>query len=29
MTGGNESAAALLLNLNHQTFRYRRRKLEK
>jgi DNA-binding NtrC family response regulator len=26
MTGGNESAAALLLNLNHQTFRYRRRK---
>ena len=29
MTGGNESAAALLLNLNHQTFRYRRKRLEK
>jgi DNA-binding NtrC family response regulator len=29
ITGGNESAAALLLNLNHQTFRYRRRRLEK
>jgi DNA-binding NtrC family response regulator len=29
ITGGNESAAALLLNLNHQTFRYRRRKLGK
>ncbi len=29
MTEGNESAAALLLNLNHQTFRYRRRRLGK
>jgi DNA-binding NtrC family response regulator len=26
-TGGNESQAAKLLNLNHHTFRYRRRKL--
>jgi len=29
MTGGNESAAALLLNLNHQTFRYRRKRIGK
>lgn len=27
MAGGNESKAAKLLNLNHHTFRYRRRKL--
>jgi DNA-binding NtrC family response regulator len=27
MTGGNESQAALLLKLNHHTFRYRRKKL--
>jgi DNA-binding NtrC family response regulator len=27
MAGGNESAAARLLNINHHTFRYRRRKL--
>jgi len=27
MTGGNESRAAALLNLNHHTFRYRKRKL--
>jgi DNA-binding NtrC family response regulator len=27
-TGGNESQAAKLLNLNHHTFRYRRKKLE-
>jgi len=29
MSGGNESKAARLLNLNHHTFRYRRRKLYK
>ena len=29
MTGGNESAAALLLNLNHQTVRYRRKRISK
>jgi DNA-binding NtrC family response regulator len=28
MTAGNESKAAQLLNLNHHTFRYRRRKLQ-
>lgn len=27
IAGGNESKAAMLLNLNHHTFRYRRRKL--
>jgi len=27
MAGGNESKAARLLNINHHTFRYRRRKL--
>jgi transcriptional regulator with PAS, ATPase and Fis domain len=27
--GGNESQAAKLLNLNHHTFRYRRKKLER
>jgi transcriptional regulator with GAF, ATPase, and Fis domain len=27
LSGGNESRAASLLNLNHHTFRYRRRKL--
>jgi two-component system response regulator AtoC len=27
LSKGNESKAALLLNLNHHTFRYRRRKL--
>lgn len=27
MTGGNESRAAQLLNINHHTFRYRRKKL--
>ena len=26
-TGGNESKAAVLLNINHHTFRYRRKKL--
>jgi len=29
MTGGNESQAARLLNINHHTFRYRRKKLER
>jgi transcriptional regulator with PAS, ATPase and Fis domain len=28
MTGGNESKAAKLLNMNHHTFRYRRKKLQ-
>jgi len=28
MAGGNESKAAMLLNLNHHTFRYRKRKLQ-
>ncbi|SPD74625.1 Sigma-54 dependent DNA-binding response regulator [uncultured Desulfobacterium sp.] len=28
MSGGNESQAAKLLNMNHHTFRYRRKKLE-
>jgi DNA-binding NtrC family response regulator len=28
MTGGNESQAARLLNINHHTFRYRRKKLQ-
>ncbi|MDY7034198.1 MAG: sigma-54 dependent transcriptional regulator [Thermodesulfobacteriota bacterium] len=28
MAGGNESKAARLLNINHHTFRYRRRKLQ-
>lgn len=28
IAGGNESKAAMLLNLNHHTFRYRRRKLQ-
>jgi transcriptional regulator with PAS, ATPase and Fis domain len=28
MTGGNESKAALLLNINHHTFRYRWKKLQ-
>ncbi|OGP90119.1 MAG: Fis family transcriptional regulator [Deltaproteobacteria bacterium RBG_16_47_11] len=28
MAGGNESKAATLLNLNHHTFRYRRKKLQ-
>jgi DNA-binding NtrC family response regulator len=28
MAGGNESKAARLLNINHHTFRYRRKKLE-
>jgi len=28
LSGGNESKAAMLLNLNHHTFRYRRRKLQ-
>jgi transcriptional regulator with PAS, ATPase and Fis domain len=28
MAGGNESKAAMLLSLNHHTFRYRRRKLK-
>ena len=27
MTGGNESRAALLLRMNHHTFRYRRKRL--
>jgi len=27
MAGGNESKAARLLNINHHTFRYRRKKL--
>ncbi len=27
-TGGNESRAAILLNINHHTFRYRRKKLK-
>ena len=29
LAGGNESQAAKLLNMNHHTFRYRRKKLEK
>ena len=28
MAGGNESKAAKLLNMNHHTFRYRRKKLQ-
>ena len=28
LTGGNESQAAKLLNINHHTFRYRRKKLD-
>ena len=28
ITGGNESQAAKLLNMNHHTFRYRRKKLQ-
>jgi DNA-binding NtrC family response regulator len=28
MAGGNESKAARLLNINHHTFRYRRKKLQ-
>ena len=28
MAGGNESQAAKLLNMNHHTFRYRRKKLQ-
>lgn len=29
LSGGNESEAARLLNINHHTFRYRRRRLER
>ncbi|MDH4317883.1 MAG: helix-turn-helix domain-containing protein, partial [Desulfobulbaceae bacterium] len=28
LTGGNESKAAQLLNINHHTFRYRKKKLD-
>jgi DNA-binding NtrC family response regulator len=28
ISGGNESRAASLLNINHHTFRYRRKKLD-
>jgi len=28
MAGGNESKAAKLLNINHHTFRYRKKKLQ-
>ncbi|MFC1850106.1 helix-turn-helix domain-containing protein [candidate division CSSED10-310 bacterium] len=29
MAGGNESKAARILNMNHHTYRYRRKKLQK